>query len=57
MLLTKEQIRKLIELTKLEQVAEFDGYKVMKEGGLGYSEGKMGQIQVGLSIMLRAASR
>ena len=54
-MLTKDQIRKLIELTQLEQVAEFDGYKVMRRGQ-GYAEDpEQGRLQATLSIMLEGA--
>jgi len=55
MRLTKDQIRKLLELTQLEQVAEFDGYKVMKPG-FGYAKDPaLGALQATLSMMLEAA--
>ena len=56
MMLTKDQIRKLLELLQLEQIAEFDVYKVMKTGHGGYSDDpEVGRLQAKLSIMLEAA--
>ena len=55
-MLTKDQIRKLLELLQLEQIAEFDVYKVMKTGHGGYSDDpEVGRLQAKLSIMLEAA--
>jgi hypothetical protein len=56
-MLTEDQIRYLLELLSHQTVAEFDGYKVVRERG-GYSDDpKVGSIQASLSIMLEAARR
>lgn len=57
MMLTKQQIRKLIELTQMKEVAEFSDYKVMQFGRGGYSDDpEIGALQATLSMMLQGAS-
>ena len=56
-MLSKDEIRMILEALGRETVAEFDGYAVTKPT-FGYSKGpKVGGLQAKLSIMLEAARR
>ena len=54
-MLTTEEIRTLLQLCQLQTVAEFDSYRVVKQGH-GW-EGDYGPLMAKLSIMLEIAHR
>ena len=55
-MLTKDMILLLLEELSFETVTEFDGYRVQKKSGFGYSDDKeRGTTQAALSIMLEMA--